>query len=464
MHQSKYLSLSIVIILFILCSACKDNSPDERPNILIIMTDQQSADVMSYVMGNDYINTPNMDYLAENGVLFPNAYSPTPLCMPMRTSMITGQFPHYNNVLRNNKEFQIDPDRNVFMGKIFKDAGYKTAYFGKWHVAFDVERREVHGFDSYQKEGELIEPNAAVDFLKADHEKPFLAVTSFLGPHEVCQWSRRQELPGDQLEEPTLDELPPLRANHLPPENETDIMTQMRTTFQQHRLFPLADYNENDWRRLEWGYYRLVERVDASIGKLLDALRESGKEENTLIVFLSDHGDCSGSHSWNQKIVFYDESARVPFIITQVGKTKKMISDQLVNVGLDVIPTICSFAGIEVPGELPGLSVKPVVDQEKTLLERDYVISENHLVHGEPVQPYGRMVRSQRYKYCLYSEGMQRESLVDMVNDPGETVNQATNPELRDILSLHRTYLQEHAREHNDTTALEMLKYVEIEE
>ncbi|HSH20226.1 MAG TPA: sulfatase/phosphatase domain-containing protein, partial [Draconibacterium sp.] len=207
---------------------------------------------------------------------------------------------------------------------------------------------------------------------------------------------------------------------------------------------------------------RLIERADAFVGEVMNALRESGQEENTLVVFFSDHGECAGSHHWNQKTVFYDESVRVPFIMKWEGKTIKGTSDVLLNTGTDMIPTLCDFAGIKIPPGFPGKSLMAPATGKESNWKRDYVVSENYMVQGSPVdgvslKPQGRMVRSSRYKYCIYSEGKNRESLVDMQYDPLEMVNQAKNLLYQDILEQHRRYLKEHAEQSKDKMALEML-------
>ena len=207
--------------------------------------------------------------------------------------------------------------------------------------------------------------------------------------------------------------------------------------------------------------------MDKAIGVVLEALRAGGYEKDTVVVFLSDHGDCHGAHHWNQKTVFYDESARVPLIISWKGKTPKGISNTLVNTGTDVIPTLCDFAGIDVPAGLPGKSMKAPALGRTPDWNREYVVSENHMVQcvpvdGKDLKPQGRMVRSHRYKYCLYSEGQRRESLVDMEKDPGEMVNQAGNPDFKDVLNRHRAFLKEHAERHRDKVALEMIENLEV--
>jgi arylsulfatase A-like enzyme len=430
-------------------------SSSGQPNILIIMTDQQFSDAMSGVMGRQYIYTPNMDSMAENGMRFTRAYSPNPLCMPMRTSMFTGCFPHQTGV-QTNGNHQIDIAKHVFLGKVFKDAGYETAYFGKWHIALDEKRKDLHGFDTLVDSGARLDPSFAAEFLKKNHNRPFLAVASFLGPHEICQWARKENLPGVQLEDPPpLEERPPVRSNFNPPENETDIMTHMRKSYQADRRFPVGNYTEDDWRRLIWGYYRLIERVDGFIGVVLTALRDSGQEKNTLVLFLSDHGECHGAHKWNQKTVFYDESARVPFIISWKGKTPQGTSDILLNTGVDVFPTLCDFAGIDIPDGLPGKSLKESALGKISLWTREFIVSQNHMVQCEPVdgkdlKPHGRMVRSENYKYCVYSEGQQRESLIDMKQDPGEMKNLAGSAEHQKILQQHRQYLTDWCHKYGD--------------
>lgn len=453
--------LGLLMGLFLMNMQFISAQSSGKPNVVIVMVDQQFADAMSCVMGEKYIHTPNMDKLAEKGMRFTRAYSPNPLCQPMRTSMMTGSYTHQTGVLTNGPK-KIEAEKHNFLGKIFKNAGYETGYFGKWHVAFDIAEEEIHGFDTCFPESD-IDAEPAVKFIKQKHEKPFLAVASFLSPHEICQWSRKQELrTGSIGVMPPLEELPPLKINFAIPKNETDIMAFMRKSYQAHHLFPVGDNTDAEWRRLRWGYYRLIERADSLVGQVFNAVRESGQEENTLIVFLSDHGDCAGSHHWNQKTVFYDESVRVPLIMKWDGKTKVGTSNVLVNTGLDMIPTLCDFAGIEIPKSLQGESLLVPAIGDTTNWKREFVVSENHMVQCEPVdgksyEPFGKMVRSNRYKYCLYSEGENRESLVDMQSDPKEMVNQAGNPSYIKVLKQHRSYLQQEATRSKDKKAQEML-------
>jgi len=455
----------VIAFLFTLAQSVSAK-PDEKPNILIVMVDQQFSDAMSCMMGNKYINTPNMDLLVEKGVRFSRAYSPNPLCMPMRTSMLSGKFPHQTGVMANEKSAVLLPDENVFMGKLIKDAGYETGYFGKWHITFDEKETEIHGFDKIDINCQQYPVPQVTEFIKQKHDKPFFAFASFNSPHEICEWSRFSEVPGGPIGDvPALNTLPPLKSNFLPQKNEPEIMAFMRKSYQAHRLFPVGSYSEEDWRRLQWGYYRLIERADRYLGELMLALKEAGQDKNTLVLLMADHGDCAGSHHWNQKTVFYDESVRVPFVVMWDGKTKKTTCSTLVNVGTDLIPTLCEIAGADIPSQLQGKSMGKLIFGDKPDWERDYVVSENRMIQCEPVdgklfKPQGRMVCSQQYKYCIYSEGENSESLVDLKNDPGEMVNQANNPDYKKVLDQHRNYLREHAESTNDKKALEMLQAI----
>lgn len=461
----------------LLTSQARIEAAEQRaapPNILFIITDQQFADAMSCRMGKRFIHTPSMDRLAETGTLFTRAYSSNPLCMPWRNSVFTGRYPHETRVTQNaNPPGGLDPKEFVSLGNYFRNAGYDAAYSGKWHLCFPVKDVETHGFEivtrKIQGDHDAGVTEGAANFLARPHEKPFVLVASYLNPHNICEWSRRlagreQVLNcGEIGDPPPLDQLPPLPANFAPPASEPDGMTFMRRAYQvDSGLFPVSRFTEEDWRVLRWGYYRMIEKVDAHIGDLLAALRQSGLEENTLVVFTSDHGDCAGAHRFNQKTVLYDESARVPLVIACRGRTAGSTTDELVNTGIDLLPTMLDFAGLEIPGKLPGRSLLPLVFGQPVDAWRDYVVVENNMtqtgeIDGLRPQMEGRMVRTDRYKYCVFSHGQRRESLIDMQADPGETTDLAADPKYRPILLEHRALLQKFAHEHNDPLVSKLL-------
>jgi len=436
----------------------------KRPNILLIMTDQQSGDAMSCRMnkiGKNSLNTPNMDRLCTEGLSFDRAYCANPLSLPSRTSILSGRYPHQTGVENNSPDKTSRENCRTFttLGSVFQWAGYNTAYIGKFHTPYNPQK-EFNYIANIRNNGadpNMLEPATAFIEKQSIADRPFFLVTSFNNPHNICEWARGvrgNELPDGQVNKPSIEICPPLRTNHLPPENEPDIMAFMRKSYHATRMTPVGDFTRADWRKLQWAYYRMIEIVDKRIGKLLDVLHKTGQAQDTLVVFLSDHGECQGAHRWNQKTVFFDESSRVPLAFYWPGMIESGCRKQLIHTGIDLFPTLCDMAGVTPPSDLPGLDLTDII-MNNSPQKRDYIVTSNHFIQGEPVSgikhtPYGRMVRGQQYKYCVYDEGEKSEELYDMLNDPGEMVNLAYKSKYNKIIQQYRNYLSEHCRKYND--------------
>jgi arylsulfatase A-like enzyme len=197
--------------------------------------------------------------------------------------------------------------------------------------------------------------------------------------------------------------------------------------------YPTVDWDEGLWRQYIWAYYRLIEKVDAQIGQILNALKETGQDGNTVIVFSSDHGDGTASHRWNQKTLFYDEIARVPCIVRPPLCPGGGTADRhnLVSMNLDFFPTVFDYAELPVPDDLAGRSLRPLLDRRPGASGHDFVVSQNDLApdYGVSGGVFGRMLRNDRFKYARYSTGENREQFFDLENDPGERHNLADDPE-----------------------------------
>jgi arylsulfatase A-like enzyme len=421
-----------------------------------------------------------MDSLAASGMLFTRAYASNPLCMPLRNSLFTGCYPHETGVTKNGRPEggSLAPEF-VCMGAYLREAGYDTAYSGKWHICLDEKDPSTHGFEILDSKSKVSSPEddnydsrvirGAVEFLSRKHDKPFLLVVSLMNPHNICEWARRgagreQRLScGEIGTPPALDQLPPPPANLDPPKNEPDGMTLIRRAYQvPDGKFPVGDFTPEDWRRQRWGYYRMVEKVDGEIAKVLDALSKAGAEEDTLVIFTSDHGDCTGAHRFNQKTVFYEESVRIPLIVSWKGKTAPATSDKLVNTGVDILPTMMDCAEIEQPEKLPGSSILPLALGQPVEHWREYLVAQNNMsqtgvVDGLKPTMEGRMVRTGRYKYCLYAHGNRREALYDLQEDPLETENLAGDSKHRQVVLEHRKLLRDFAKKHADPLVEELL-------
>ena len=242
-----------------------------------------------------------------------------------------------------------------------------------------------------------------------------------------------------------LDQLPPLPENYEIPQNEpAAIEVHLNPTAITPAITMRREYDEKAWRINRWIYHRLTEKVDGEIGTLLDGLKKAGLEEDTVVIFTSDHGNMDASHKLASKFLFYDESVRVPLIMRYKGVIPAGTTDKthLISTGLDILPTAFDYAGIKPPAHLLGKSLRSVAEGRPTNEWRSSVASENG---------WCRMIRSQRYKYCVYDSGENRESLVDMENDPGEMRNLAKEHHHKEVLDKHRQLLKEWAKISGDT-------------
>ncbi|TAJ12777.1 DUF229 domain-containing protein [Marinilabiliaceae bacterium JC017] len=428
-----------------------------RPNIVLIMTDQQTAQAMSCV-GNDDLNTPSMDYLARYGTRFKRAYCPAPLCGPSRSSMLTGRLPHELNTTINLPEQSGYWSRDIkILGKIFKDGGYDTGYVGKWHLPVPVEEKDFHGFDFITNTKRRDWQDASIpadcnDFLEQKRDKPFLMVASFINPHDICEWAREQSLRMEPIgKAPVSKECPLVPENYEIPVGEPDILREQQK--RSWKTYPTIEWKKDRWRQYRWAYYRLVEHVDRYVGYVLHALAKNKQLDNTIIVFASDHGDGVGSHRWNQKQVLYEEVVNVPFIVCKPGRTKARINEkQVVNVGLDLIPTLCEYSGIKLPAELIGEGQRKYAEKAGEWNNDKTIVVETEFANGtNSFGITGRALIKGDWKYIVYSKGKKREQLFNLKSDPGEMDDLTLKSEFKEPLKKARTSLIKWCKENNDS-------------
>ena len=438
-----------------------------RPNIVFIFTDQQHAGMLSCA-GNPHAKTPAMDSLARSGARFELAYCANPVCVPSRFSMMTGVLPSRIGMEDNSGvRLKVPPEVLAHaLGRVFRGAGYETVYGGKVHTPMGVP---AMGFDLLSRDQRGGLADACAGFVRKKHDRPFLLVASFINPHDICYMAirdfaeksgtREKLLDNARVELQALSEAlqlpagisredffarvcPPLPANFEIPAGEPEAV--LRADARNFRTYARQKWGAEPWRLHRWAYARLTERVDAEIGRVLAALREAGLEENTLVVFSSDHGDMDSAHRLEHKAVLYEESARVPLLVSWKGVTKAGLVDRehLVSTGLDLIPTLCDFAGIPSPPELKGRSVRGLSEGRRPASWRDSLVVEN----GR-----SRMLRTDRFKYIVYESGSPREQLIDLKEDPGEMKNLASDAAYTDVLKRHRRLLRQWYEENRET-------------
>ncbi len=460
-------------------------SKDKRPNIIQIITDQQCAFTMSCT-GNSYINTPNMDKLAEKGVRFEKAYVANPLCVCSRAGMLTGLMPS-QTVLPDPagfpREWYPEELKKHSTGWLMKDSGYDVAYAGKWHAMWMGGPKE-HGYRSlmpdnlgaptnyyYGREPETV--SASINYIKEEHKNPYYLTVSLIQPHGICFWGANpgawphkniegwaegkdpwdmEDADGLPYPHPPLDMnpkefiekcCPPLPDNYEISNNEPEVITDrfregynfkgLKMSFEGKGTYSKDWTTEDIWRVRQWTYYRLVEYVDWNLGHIFDALKESGEYDNTIIVFTSDHGDMCGSHKLRLKQCLYEENIRVPLIISGPGIQSNVVDNtHIMDNCIDWLSTLCDYAGITPPKTTAGESWKGILEGKDVNWRTEHVVESNE----------GLMLRYEKYKYTSYAQSPKNpEQLFDYESDPGEMINLAKSPDFTDIMKKCRKSL-----------------------
>ncbi len=428
-------------------------------NVLFISVDQLTAATIAG--GRDRPATPHIDRLAANGIRFGRAYCSDPACAPARSTWMTGFFPSEIGTVFNGAP--IFPE-TADLGGVLRAAGCRPVHAGKWHVegrdvrdSFDVlfygKRQIEAGAGEFY---DVSTTHAAMDFLlnEAAGSAPFFLHASYVNPHDICEFQHSFE----DNPPPELTALGLLEESRLPalPDNfdfdAREIVSQrvMRRGGAALIHGPiearLQHWNTTRWRAMTWHYHRFIERVDAEIGLLLEALAHSGLADDTTIVFSSDHGESNGHHRMFQKFTLYEESVRVPLIVASLGSwpfgAKGRSNDTYLVSGADMMPTFCALLDVDAPSGLPGRSIVPAL-VEADAPARDMVYMECNY--------WSRALVGLRWKYvyeyvpngddsdavpprhATHETGL--EELYDLTADPGETVNLAYDARHGNVLA-----------------------------
>ncbi len=435
-----------------------------RPNILHITVDQMRFDVLG-ANGNPICRTPALDKLAAEGVNFLRAYTCIGICSPARASLLTGRLPHHHGILTNthaNDAVRLElPRGEPSLADILRRAGYNTGHVGKWHVGRSNDPRR-HGFrDSkmllpgwgqYTEKIPLADESAlrlplsgapvharaeippersrtyriadaAIELLEryaadAARGTPFFLRVDWSEPH----WPHYVPEPFDSMYNPR--DIPPWP-------NAQDAFANK--PYANHRLreqWGVGDVPWAEWARLVARYYAAITELDASIGRLLDALRRLGLEENTVVVFCADHGDLTGSHGlFNKGPVMYEEIYRIPLIVRwPQGALRGARCEEMVHLH-DLMPTLLEAARIEPPENLDGRSLLPLL---RGHLPDDWYTECFCEYHGSELGLYSqRMVVTKTHK--LVFNIPDRNELYDLQNDPHELNNVYDDPAYAEV-------------------------------
>jgi alpha-L-rhamnosidase len=437
----------------------------KRPNIIFILTDDQRFDSLGYA-GNDIIQTPEMDKLAQQGVYFENALVTTPICSASRASIFSGLYERTHRY-----KFGPEPLRPEYVEQsypvLLKSAGYYTGFYGKFGVRMPSPEAMFDEYDSFYVDDEPDRPGyynvdktldgeavhltryvgqKALDFIEtAPRDDPFALSLSFNAPHahdeseqqyfwqdEVAHLYQGMTMPGPAL---AGDEY----FERLP--------EAVRNGFNRERWKWRYDTPEKYQHSVK-GYFRMLAGIDLEIAKIRSKLAETGLDDNTVIIFMGDNGYFLGERQLAGKWLMYDRSIRVPLMIfdPRVG-VHRDIEDMALNI--DVTATILDLAGIEIPSSYHGKSLVPIVNGDTETLSRDTVLIE-HLWDFENIPP-SEGVRTNEWKYLRYVNEPGIEEMYNLHEDPEETKNLALNPDHQETLEELRAKLALLTKRYDET-------------
>ena len=499
---------SVILIVTCMCPVLCKSQPG-RPNIIYIMSDDHAYQAIS-AYGHGLNNTPNIDKLAKEGMLFKKAYVTNSICGPSRAVMLTGKYSHINGFPDNATIF--DNTQNT-VAKELKNAGYTTAVIGKWHLVSDPV-----GFDYWNilpGQGDYNNPdfiengvktrrtgyvtNLTTDYAinwldKRDQSKPFFLIYQQKAPH-------RNWIPEEKYYHLFDNTNFPVPANYFDDyktrtsaahEQEMEVARDMALNYDLKMAFDLPDTAKNlesywraNYNRMTTGekkkweaaygpsneafrkahltgkelaiwkyqrymkdYMRCVQSVDDNVGRLMSYLKEKGLDKNTIVIYTSDQGFYLGEHGWFDKRFMYEESFRTPLIVKWPGAVKNnSVTDKMV-LNLDYAETILDMAGVKIPSDMQGKSFVPVLKQQAGIF-RDALYYHYYETTTHHVAKHIG-VRTQNYKLIYFYEKGEWE-LYDLVKDKSEMNNVYNKPAYSKIQEMLKKRLKELKEQYKDT-------------
>lgn len=416
----------------------------EARNIVFILVDDQRYDALS-CLGHPFLETPAADSIAENGVLFRNAYVTTSLCSPSRASILTGLYAHTHGVVDNRT--LVRPDL-VFFSQYLQGAGYETAFVGKWHMGYasDEPRRgwdhwvSFYGQGEYfpqTRHGETAQLNVngehvpqtqyitdeltdyAIDWIetRGDSEKPWMLYLSHKAVHHDFSPPPRHEGKFDDVE------IPPFPSTKGTPADGKKPMWARNQRNSWHGAdFPFHNTlgeAEDIYRR----YCEAMLAVDESTGRVLDALREAGLYDSTLVVYMGDNGHLWGENHLIDKRTAYEASIRVPLLMQCPDLLPTGLQVEEMAANIDIAPTVLEAAGLQSPEHFEGASLMPLAKGEEVADWRDELLYEYFWERWAPSTPTIHALITPRWKYVRAYGLWDVHELYDIENDPHELNN-----------------------------------------
>ncbi len=445
---------------------------NQKPrNVVFILSDDHRYDYMGFMGKVPWLKTPNMDRMAAEGAHIKNAFVTTSLCSPSRASILTGLYSHTHKVVDNSAPL---PEGLVFFPQYLQQAGYQTAFFGKWHMGNDSGDPQpgFNHWEGFKGQGEYYNPRLntngkwiqykdstyatdlltqhAIDFIKKEvkENKPFFVYLSHKAVHDNFSPAKRHKgmYKGKPLVIPESFNTPKYGIKQLPSKNPKTGKPASGKEYYGDNMMPNWVKNQREsWHGVDYSYHgrpwqdqvinycETLMGVDESIGAVLDYLKEAGLDQNTLVIYMGDNGFAWGEHGLIDKRQFYEESVRVPMLARcpELFKGGQVLEKMVQNV--DIAPTILETAGMKKPDNMVGGSFIPLL-QGKEIPWRNRIFYEYYWEHEYPQTPTMHGVRTDRYKYIRYQGVWDTNEFYDLKEDPNEMHNLIAKPELQDTI------------------------------
>ena len=450
-------TITIRLILFassMLCWMHLKAHEVNRPIIIVILTEDQRWDALCYA-GNDIIHTPTLDALAEKSLYFKNAFVTTPICAASRASIVTGLYERTHQFT-----FRTPPLQKEFVEisypKLLQDAGYRTGLFGKFGMQFE-NKLDTIVFDEFYSTGTGgyfrlegdgwkdhvhltdLTTDKAIDFIKNTPDgQPFCLSISYNAAHADDQhpqqyfWPKRNDYLYQDIEIP---------QGQL---HDEKLFAQLPDFLQDSMYLGNIRYKwrydtPEKYQQMVKGYYRLISTIDDNVGRLRDMLTANDLADNTIIIFLGDNGYFLGERNQAGKWLMYENSLRVPLMVydPQISSGRSL---EQIALNIDVAPTVLDYAGIIIPEEVQGKSLKPFTQGDTEDWRTEFLCE--HL-YELPYIPKSEGIRTEQWKYFRYIDHPETEELYNLAEDPLELVNLINDPSQRKRIAIYRQKLDD---------------------
>lgn len=434
------------------------HAQDMPRNVVFILSDDHRYDFMSFHPDAPaFLETPELDRIAAAGAHLENAFVTTSLCSPSRASILTGRYAHNHGVVDNSAPI---PPGTQFFPQQLQQAGYATAFIGKWHMG-QADDSPQPGFDhwiSFRGQGVYFDPTLnidgerrqvqgyitdlltdyALDWLKQHQEQapdqPFFLFLSHKAVHAEFEPAARHRGRYAQAALPYPDSMAGTEANY-----RTKPHWVREQRFGWHGV-DYAYHGQMDFDAFYRSYAETLLALDESIGRMLDYLEESGLAENTLLVYMGDNGFMLGEHGLIDKRQAYEESIRVPMLAYAPGMIEPGTTISALIRNIDIAPTVLELAGVLPPDGMDGRSFLPVLRGEDAADDSE-LLYEYYWEHAYPHTPTVLALRGDRYKYMYYHGVWDLNEFYDLQTDPKEQYNLIDVPEYQDRIRAMQTQL-----------------------